>query len=84
MSCVPLGDLIDALKRLVGTIVEQQISGIIIECSGLAECAPVAQTFFLDPYVQANLQLDAVICVCDCHRLRHLLAEGPSLRIHAP
>jgi len=41
------------------------LDGLIIECSGLSEVAPVAQTFFADPYVQASYRLDGVVCVCD-------------------
>ena len=30
---------------------EQPIDTLLIECSGLSEVLPVAQTFFADPYV---------------------------------
>jgi G3E family GTPase len=36
----------------------------------------VLQTFFADPYVQGNLQLDAVLCVCDAVRLGAALAPS--------
>ena len=63
ICCKVRGDLVEALRK----VAMAGVDGIIIECSGLAECAPVAQTFFLDTFVQATLQLDGIVCVCDCH-----------------
>ena len=40
------------------------------------DVAPVAQTFFASADVQARLQLDAVVCVCDASRLKTLLVDG--------
>ena len=71
VCCRVRGDLVEALKRIATHL--EGVDGVIIECSGLAECAPVAQTFFLDDFVQSTLQLDAIVCVCDCPRLERLL-----------
>mmetsp|Transcript_167348 Transcript_167348/g.321451 ORF Transcript_167348/g.321451 Transcript_167348/m.321451 type:complete len:429 (+) Transcript_167348:82-1368(+) len=74
LCCRVRGDLVDALRRLAERTVSgapageealPQLDGLIIECSGLSEVAPVAQTFFADPYVQASYRLDGVVCVCD-------------------
>ena len=47
--------------------------GIIIETTGLADPAPVAQTFFVDDYVQGVCRLDAIITVVDAkHVIQHL------------
>jgi G3E family GTPase len=43
---------------------------------GMSQCGPVAQTFFIDPYVQRHMQLDAIVCVCDSPRLLRLLRPG--------
>jgi G3E family GTPase len=43
----------------------------------------VLQTFFADPYVQGNLQLDAVLCVCDAVRLGAALAPSPAAAANA-
>eukprot|EP00656_Telonema_subtile_P011289 TRINITY_DN15561_c0_g1_i3.p1 TRINITY_DN15561_c0_g1~~TRINITY_DN15561_c0_g1_i3.p1 ORF type:complete len:314 (-),score=87.06 TRINITY_DN15561_c0_g1_i3:76-1017(-) len=77
VCCKVRGDLVEGLKKFCAEATDD-LDGIIIECSGLAQCGPVAQTFFLDEYVQAHLQLDAVVCVCDCTRLPQLLADGGS------
>ena len=73
ICCRVRGDLIEALKRFCGPDAPE-LDGILIECSGLAQCAPVAQTFFLDAFVQRYLQLDAILCVCDSPRVVELLA----------
>lgn len=52
--------------------------GVIIETTGLADPAPVAQTFFADDYVQARMVLDGIITVIDAkHVLQHLREEKP-------
>ncbi|CAM9166451.1 unnamed protein product [Ectocarpus sp. 6 AP-2014] len=55
-----------------------KLDGIILECSGLDELAPVLQTFFADLFVQEHVRLDAVVCLCDSPRLvRTLMAPPP-------
>eukprot|EP00752_Nemacystus_decipiens_P007212 g6455.t1 len=53
------------------------LDGIILECSGLDELAPVLQTFFADPFVQEHVRLDAVVCLCDSPRLLRALVAPP-------
>lgn len=73
ICCRVRGDLVDALRRLAarhadkdsGAEGELPIDTLLIECSGLSEVLPVAQTFFADPFVQASYALDGVVCVCD-------------------
>jgi G3E family GTPase len=73
LCCRVRGDLVDALRRLSMGSAEKPVTGdeappldgLIIECSGLSEVTPVAQTFFADPYVQASYRLDGVVCICD-------------------
>lgn len=52
------------------------LDALLIECSGLSEVLPVAQTFFADPYVQASYQLDGVVCVCDAANFEALEGGG--------
>jgi G3E family GTPase len=47
----------------------EQLDGIVIETTGLADPAPVAQTFFVDDDVAANYRLDAIITVVDAKHL---------------
>lgn len=76
LCCRVRGDVVDALRRLAAKPLStettsqvpadgSQLDNLIIECSGLSEVLPVAQTFFADPFVQAAFQLDGVVCVCD-------------------
>jgi G3E family GTPase len=48
------------------------MDGIIVETTGLADPAPVAQTFFVDEDVRRQTKLDAIVTVVDA---KHLLGE---------
>ncbi|CAM9882120.1 unnamed protein product [Ascophyllum nodosum] len=56
---------------------EVKFDGVILECSGLDELAPILQTFFADPFVQEHVRLDAVVCLCDSPRLLRALVAPP-------
>ncbi|MDQ1490862.1 MAG: hypothetical protein QOJ23_3376, partial [Actinomycetota bacterium] len=46
---------------------------IVVETTGLADPAPVAQTFFVDDDVRDQLRLDAIVTLVDAkHVLAHL------------
>lgn len=77
ICCTVRGDLIKLLKRLL--IEEKRVfDGIIIETTGLADPAPVAQTFFVDEDIQEATELDAIITVVDAkHIASQLDAERP-------
>merc|ERR1711881_294103 len=50
----------------------------IIETTGLADPAPVAQTFFADDFVQQHLRLDGILTLVDAkHIIQHLDDEKP-------
>jgi G3E family GTPase len=70
ICCTVRGDLI----RIVGGLMKRRtkFDGIIIETTGLADPAPVAQTFFVDDTVRARTRLDAIVTVVDA---KHLLAR---------
>jgi G3E family GTPase len=70
ICCTVRGDLVVALKNLYSKI--SQFDAVIIETTGLADPAPVAQTFFVDDDIQAKFSLDAIITVCDS---KHILAR---------
>src|SRR5471030_85501 len=61
ICCTVRGDLI----RIVGGLMKRRdrFDGIIIETTGLANPAPVAQTFFVDDNVKAKTRLDAIVTV---------------------
>jgi G3E family GTPase len=63
ICCTVRGDLI----RIIGALMRRskKFDGIIIETTGLANPAPVAQTFFVDEGVRSKARLDAIITVVD-------------------
>jgi G3E family GTPase len=71
ICCTVRGDLI----RILGALVKRKdkFDRILIETTGLADPAPVAQTFFVDEDMRANCRLDAIITLVDArHILEHL------------
>ncbi|MET3353915.1 CobW family GTP-binding protein [Xanthobacter autotrophicus] len=78
ICCTVRGDLIrviDGLLRRKGGF-----DGIIVETTGLADPAPVAQTFFVDEEVQAKTRLDAVVTVADAKWLSDRLKDAPEAK----
>merc|ERR1711904_469170 len=54
------------------------VRGVLIETTGLADPAPVAQTFFADDFVQQHMRLDGIITLVDAkHIIQHLEDEKP-------
>jgi len=80
ICCTVRGDLIAGLKKLVKNAQKKDkpLDGIIIETTGLADPAPVAQTFFADDFVQQKLDLDGILTLVDAkHVIEHLDEEKP-------
>mmetsp|Transcript_58560 Transcript_58560/g.69856 ORF Transcript_58560/g.69856 Transcript_58560/m.69856 type:complete len:360 (-) Transcript_58560:85-1164(-) len=73
ICCTVRGDLVKALKSLYAKI--EQFDGVIIETTGLADPAPVVQTFFVDDDVRSKFKLDSVITVVDAHHIQARLRE---------
>ena len=74
ICCTVRGDLI----RIVGGLMKRRnkFDGIIIETTGLANPAPVAQTFFVDDGVRAKTRLDAIVTVVDAKNLPARLQDS--------
>ncbi len=74
ICCTVRGDLI----RIVGGLMKRRgkFDGIIIETTGLANPAPVAQTFFVDEGVRARTRLDAIVTVVDAKNLPARLIDS--------
>ena len=76
ICCTVRGDLVRILGKLIAR--PDRLDGVIIETTGMADPAPVAQTFFMDPAIEKNCQLDAIVTVVDaCHIIQHLDEEKP-------
>lgn len=67
ICCTVRGDLI----RIIGNLMRRrdQFDHLVIETTGLADPAPVIQTFFVDEDMQAHLTLDAVVTVVDAKHI---------------
>jgi G3E family GTPase len=78
VCCTVRGDLIriiDGLMRRKG-----KFDAIIVETTGLADPAPVAQTFFVDDAVGRKAKLDAVVTVADAKWLKDRLKDAPEAK----
>jgi len=73
ICCTVRGDLI----RILGGLMKRadKIDAIIVETTGLADPAPVAQTFFVDQDVSDRTRLDAIVTVADAVHLNGQLGE---------
>jgi G3E family GTPase len=57
-----------------------KFDAIIVETTGLAVPAPVAQTFFIDENVGRKTKLDAVVTVADARWLKDRLKDAPEAK----
>lgn len=73
ICCTVRGDLVTALKKLYKRV--ETFNGVIIETTGLADPAPVIQTFFVDEDIQTMYKLDSVITVADAKYIVERLDE---------
>jgi G3E family GTPase len=67
ICCTVRGDLIRILSGLMKRA--DQLDAIIVETTGLADPAPVVQTFFVDQDVASRTKLDAILTVADAVHL---------------
>jgi G3E family GTPase len=68
VCCTVRGDLIRVVEGLMRR--PGRFDAIIVETTGLADPAPVAQTFFMDDDVRAKTRLDAVVALVDADTCR--------------
>ena len=67
ICCTVRGDLIRTVEGLMRR--PGRFDAILVETTGLADPAPVAQTFFMDDDVRAKTKLDAVVALVDAKHL---------------
>ncbi|MBE9168885.1 GTP-binding protein [Pleurocapsales cyanobacterium LEGE 06147] len=67
ICCTVRGDLI----RIIGNLMKRRnkFDHLLIETTGLADPAPVIQTFFVDEDLQGQMSLDAVVTVVDAKHI---------------
>src|ERR1044071_3583924 len=78
IRCTGRGDLIRIIEGLMRR--KGKFDAIIVETTGLADPAPVAQTFFVDENVGRKTKLDAVVTVADAKWLKERLKDAPEAK----
>lgn len=76
ICCTVRGDLTELLDQMYERV--KDFDGVIIETTGLADPAPVAQTFFVDDNIVERYKMDGIITVVDAkHITQHIDEEKP-------
>jgi G3E family GTPase len=75
ICCTVRGDLIRVVQNLMKR--PGRFDAVIVETTGLADPAPVAQTFFMDEDVRAKSRLDSVVALADAKHLLLRLKDSP-------
>ncbi len=78
ICCTVRGDLIRIIQGLMRR--KGKFDAIIVETTGLADPAPVAQTFFVDDEIGRKTKLDAVVTVADARWLKDRLRDAPEAK----
>ncbi|HEY8033712.1 MAG TPA: GTP-binding protein [Methylocella sp.] len=78
ICCTVRGDLIRIVEGLLKR--KGKFDAILVETTGLADPAPVAQTFFVDADVRDAARLDAVVTVADAKWLCERLKDAPEAK----
>jgi G3E family GTPase len=78
ICCTVRGDLIRIIEGLMRR--KGKFDAIVVETTGLADPAPVAQTFFVDEEVGKKTRLDAVVTVADAKWLKDRLKDAPEAK----
>jgi G3E family GTPase len=78
ICCTVRGDLIRILEGLMKQ--RGKFDAILVETTGLADPAPVAQTFFMDQNVANFAKLDAVVALIDAKWILERLKDAPEAK----
>jgi len=74
ICCTVRGDLIRIIEGLMKR--KGRFDAILIETTGLADPAPVAQTFFVDDEVRNRTRLDSIVTVVDAKNFLQRLEDS--------
>ncbi|EGB06425.1 hypothetical protein AURANDRAFT_12916, partial [Aureococcus anophagefferens] len=78
ICCTVRADLAVVLKKLKLKHDFNPLDGIVIETTGMADPAPVAQTFFVEEEIKQFAKLDGIVTLVDVkHIVQHLDEEKP-------
>jgi len=78
ICCTVRGDLIRIIEGLLKR--RGKFDAILVETTGVADPAPVAQTFFVDADVRQAARIDAVVTVADAKWLGERLKDAPEAK----
>lgn len=73
MCCTVRKDFIEAIERLLSS--GKLIDNIIIECSGMSEPLPIAQSFLMND-MNGRVRLDSIICMIDAENINHKIVTN--------
>mmetsp|Transcript_1999 Transcript_1999/g.3063 ORF Transcript_1999/g.3063 Transcript_1999/m.3063 type:complete len:430 (+) Transcript_1999:104-1393(+) len=76
ICCTVRGDLVETLNKLYKRLKTVKFDGLIIETTGMADPAPVIQTFFVDYHLQQKYSLDCVVTVVDAKHVLERLSDS--------
>jgi G3E family GTPase len=78
ICCTVRGDLI----RILGNLMRRRdrFDHILIETTGLADPAPVAQTFFVDDDMKEMFRLDGIVTVIDARHFEQHIDNAPEAK----
>ena len=82
ICCTVRGDLIRIIAGLMRR--SRAFDGIVVETTGLADPAPVAQTFFVDDEIRRKTKLDAIVTVTDAKYLLEQIDRAPEAQEQTP
>jgi len=79
LCCSVRGDLIRVIEGLLRR--RDRFDAIIVETTGLADPAPVAQTFFADEDIRQKTRLDAIVTIVDAQHILHEIDHAPEAQV---
>lgn len=77
ICCTVRGDLIRILGKLMRE--RERFDHVLVETTGLADPGPVAQTFFVDEELRAQLRLDGIVTVVDAKHVWQHIDDSPEV-----
>ena len=74
ICCTVRADLVSTIERLLAR--PQRVERILVETTGLADPAPIIQSFVLDETLRKDTVLDAVVTLVDARHIGLWLSQG--------
>jgi G3E family GTPase len=78
ICCTVRGDLLRSLFQLLEH--REKFDTLMIETTGLADPAPVVQSFFVDDQIKSEYQLNGVVTVVDAKHIFQQLGQSPEAK----